>query len=53
MRTFVAIDLDDIVERRIAALQRKLQQHCPGSGIRWTDPGKMHITLKFLGETSY
>ncbi|MCZ6816784.1 MAG: RNA 2',3'-cyclic phosphodiesterase [Planctomycetota bacterium] len=52
MRTFVAIDLDDTVERRIAALQRKLQQHCPESGIRWTDPGKIHITLKFLGETS-
>lgn len=48
MRTFVAIDLDDDVKRPLAALQARLKPHCPG--LRWVDPAKIHLTLKFIGE---
>ena len=48
MRTFVAIELDDELKRPLAALQARLEPHCPN--LRWVDPAKIHLTLKFIGE---
>lgn len=48
MRTFVAIELDDEMQRPLAALQARLKPHCPS--LRWVDPAKIHLTLKFIGE---
>lgn len=47
MRTFIAIEIDTIVRERIADLQRELRKTHPR--LRWTDPDKIHLTLKFLG----
>ena len=48
MRTFIAIDLDVRVRKRLAEIQDRLRPQCPK--LRWVDPNKMHLTLKFLGE---
>ena len=44
MRLFVAIDLPDSVQERLALLC------CGLPGARWVDPGQIHLTLRFIGE---
>ncbi|EMA42798.1 RNA 2',3'-cyclic phosphodiesterase [Halococcus saccharolyticus] len=46
MRLFVSVDLDGLAEE-IAAVQETIAD---ASGVRLTDPGNVHVTLKFLGE---
>jgi len=48
MRTFIAIELNDTVHRRICELQDGLQASFPR--LRWSEPRHIHLTLKFLGE---
>jgi len=44
MRLFIAIDLPDEVAAQARAL-------CQGlAAARWTNPGQLHLTLRFLGE---
>ncbi len=47
MRLFVSIDLPDDLAQAIADLQSEFSA---ASGLRFTDPGQTHVTLKFLGE---
>lgn len=46
MRLFVSVDLPALGDA-VASFQEELE---PISGIRCTDPGNTHVTLKFLGE---
>ena len=46
MRLFVALDLPDAVRQPLAAWRADLP------GARWTPAGRMHLTLRFLGDTS-
>jgi len=48
IRTFVAVDINQEVRRRAADLIRRLDE--AGGDVKWVDPEKMHITLKFLGD---
>lgn len=48
MRLFLALDLDDAVRRRMAALLEELR--APAPGIKWVAHESLHITLKFIGE---
>ncbi len=48
MRTFIAIDFDEGIRGRLAALQTRLKPRCPK--VKWVDPRQIHLTLKFLGE---
>lgn len=50
MRTFIAIDLEDSLKKTLAELVDKLRPM--GRDIRWVTWQGMHLTLKFLGETS-
>ena len=50
MRAFVAIDISDQVRRAIAELLDGLRPL--DSGVRWSRPEGLHVTLKFLGEIS-
>ena len=57
MRLFAAVDLDSAA-RRVAAviaegMTRQLSQGNSAHALRWVLPGQLHITLRFLGETSY
>lgn len=48
MRTFIAIDFDDAIRKQLANLESRLKPRC--GKVKWVDPDKMHLTLKFLGE---
>ncbi len=50
MRCFVAVELDRTLREAIAT---RLVARLPRDpGVRWCTPQQLHITLKFLGETS-
>jgi RNA 2',3'-cyclic 3'-phosphodiesterase len=55
MRTFIAIDLPVPLKKQMDALQTKIQGVLRPSGdesaLNWANVEKMHLTLRFLGET--
>lgn len=56
MRTFIAIDLPPAIQQQLLTTQELLRQRMDAAGIsrvvRWTAVKNMHLTLRFLGETS-
>ncbi len=48
MRTFVAIDLDPEIKKKITLFIEKLDRFHPN--IKWIKSQGMHLTLKFIGE---
>jgi len=48
IRCFVAVQLSDDLCEAIWMLQKQLQKHSPMRGLRWIDPGDLHITIKFI-----
>jgi 2'-5' RNA ligase len=50
IRAFIAINLPDEVRAKLERQHRSLKAALPGDGIRWTPPGQIHLTLKFLGD---
>ena len=48
MRLFVAVDIPDAVRSVIAGLVDRLR--CPGP--KWVDAKNLHLTLKFVGEST-
>jgi RNA 2',3'-cyclic 3'-phosphodiesterase len=56
MRTFIAIELPANVKQRVLEHQRQLQRllddQATGAAFRWTPADNLHLTLRFLGETS-
>jgi RNA 2',3'-cyclic 3'-phosphodiesterase len=48
VRTFIAIELDDPLRARVAALAERLKKLAPDA--RWVRPDRLHLTLAFLGE---
>ena len=47
MRSFIAIELPDIVKAALLSLQQELKTS--GADVRWVRPEGVHLTLKFLG----
>ncbi len=56
MRTFIAIELPAIVRAQVTLLQNQLRAqlrtHHIANCFSWTAPEKIHLTLRFLGETT-
>lgn len=50
MRLFVAVDLEEAVLERIAALQAELRAGAGVADVRWAASEGFHVTLRFLGE---
>ena len=50
VRTFVAVDLEPRVRAAIGELQAGLRHHV--AGIRFLRPEGIHLTLRFLGQTT-
>jgi 2'-5' RNA ligase len=48
MRTFIAIDLEPEIKKRLSLLIENLKKL--SQNIRWVNREGMHLTLKFLGE---
>lgn len=49
IRSFIAIELPPQVKQGLARLQEQLKSSTP-KGVKWVDPGSIHLTIKFLGE---
>ncbi|MGD0988646.1 MAG: RNA 2',3'-cyclic phosphodiesterase [Candidatus Sulfotelmatobacter sp.] len=50
MRLFVALDIDEAIRERIANFLAGVREFAPDA--RWVRPESLHVTLKFIGETS-
>jgi RNA 2',3'-cyclic 3'-phosphodiesterase len=49
-RTFIALELDESLQRYLGEIIRRMVQELPG--LHWVDPAGIHLTLAFLGELS-
>ena len=49
LRLYVAIQVPEDVKTELQRAQHELQKAAVESVIRWTNPGQMHMTLRFLG----
>ena len=47
MRLFTGIDLDDGIEGNLSCLVERLR---PAARVKWSPPGNLHVTTKFIGE---
>jgi 2'-5' RNA ligase len=52
LRLFFAVRPSPQALDEIARLRRALRREIGDTGIRWTDPALIHVTLKFLGDTA-
>lgn len=50
-RVFCAVELPGEVKSRVAEHIRRLRSEFPHARASWEKPEKLHVTLKFLGET--
>jgi 2'-5' RNA ligase len=51
LRVFCAIELPDEIRSRVAERIRRLRAEFSGVRASWEKPEKLHVTLKFLGDT--
>jgi len=51
IRSFIAIELPPELKKELTKGETQLKINSPPV-IKWIEPGSIHITLKFLGETS-
>ena len=52
LRTFIAIELDGKLRTGLGRVQDILQAEVPPRSVRWVRPEGIHLTLKFLGNTT-
>lgn len=52
MRCFVAIEVPDDVRAALGGAQTRLREASPRADVRWSDPAKLHLTMRFLGEVT-
>jgi len=52
IRAFIAIPLPQLLLSKLAALQQQLEQQIPPRSVRWVRAEGIHLTLRFLGDTS-
>lgn len=55
IRAFIAIELPNEVREKLAGTQQRFQSQLEApvrKSVRWTPPGNIHLTLKFLGDVS-
>ncbi len=52
LRTFIAIELSRELKESLGRLQERLRDQVPPRSVRWVQPDGIHLTLKFLGDTT-
>lgn len=51
IRAFIAIDLSDEAKAVLADVSGALASQTPQGVVKWVEPHRMHLTLRFLGNT--
>lgn len=51
-RSFIAVDIPAGVQEALGQVEDQLRERLPETPIRWVEPEKIHLTLKFLGDVS-
>ncbi len=51
VRAFVAVPLPAGTQTYLAETGRGYEQRLPAGAVRWVQPERMHLTLRFLGDT--
>jgi len=51
-RSFIAVDIPAGVQKSLGQVEAQLRERLPETPIRWVEPEKIHLTLKFLGDVS-
>lgn len=49
-RTFIALELNEALQRHLSGLVRSMARELPS--LHWVNPTEIHLTLAFLGELS-
>ncbi len=52
IRAFIAIDLPQNLKTELAQTGKRLARQLPDGSARWVKPERMHLTLRFLGDTA-
>lgn len=51
IRAFIAIHLPADVQAYLGEISHSFSKELPAGAVRWVAPDRMHLTLRFLGET--
>jgi 2'-5' RNA ligase len=51
IRAFIAIHLPADVQEVLSAVSHELAPRVPDRAVTWVQPGRIHLTLRFLGDT--
>ena len=51
IRAFIAIELSNAARAVLTEVNEALAQQAPRQAVRWVNPERMHLTLRFLGDT--
>ncbi|MDX1687113.1 MAG: RNA 2',3'-cyclic phosphodiesterase [Candidatus Promineifilaceae bacterium] len=51
IRTFIAVTLPDDVSEALGAVSQELAPQVPEKSVKWVTPERIHLTLRFLGDT--
>jgi RNA 2',3'-cyclic 3'-phosphodiesterase len=50
IRAFLSLNLEDSLKIKIAEIQKELQKKLDGYSVKWENPEKFHLTVRFLGD---
>lgn len=51
-RIFIAVDISEEARRKVSAYIEQLKREVSNLRVGWEKPDKLHLTLKFLGDTN-
>jgi 2'-5' RNA ligase len=52
MRLFIALPVPQAVKAELRRAQAELSERIGSDAVRWTNPGQIHLTLRFLGQVA-
>ena len=52
IRAFIALPLPDELKQELGQVSGRLANQMPPGSVRWVKPERVHLTLRFLGDTA-